>query len=196
MNDLAAWWDGLSLALKIYWAIAIPFTLFFVLQLALSFMGGDVPDDTPDAEIDADTGIAFQFFTLKNLIAFFSIFGWVGIACLDSGLSQTAALVIATLSGVAMMTLMASLLYFLSKANANGTLRLSNARGNVGEVYLTIPAKRHSMGKVQVKVQGALRTLDAMTDDEADIPTGKMIKVTDVVNDSILLVTVHSSNNL
>ena len=52
MSDFTPWWDGLSLSLKIYWGIAIPFSLFFVLQLLWSFFGGsDVADDTPDADI-------------------------------------------------------------------------------------------------------------------------------------------------
>jgi len=189
MNDFTTWWEGLNLSLKIYWALAIPFTLFFLLQLVLSFMGGDVPDDTPDAEVEADTGIAFQFFTLKNLVAFFSIFGWTGIACIDSGLSETTALIISLVAGLIMMTVMASIFYFLGKANADGTLKMKNALGGVGEVYLTIKSKRGGIGKVQIKIQGSLRTLDAMTDDDQDIPTGKIITVKQVVNDSILVVT-------
>ena len=90
MANYTEWWEGLSVSLKIYWGLAIPFTLFFLLQLVFSFFGGgDVPDDTPDADIEADTGVPFQFFTLKNLVAFFTIFSWTGIACLDSGLSET-----------------------------------------------------------------------------------------------------------
>jgi hypothetical protein len=189
MNDFTTWWEGLNLSLKIYWALAIPFTLFFLLQLVLSFMGGDVPDDTPDAEVEADTGIAFQFFTLKNLVAFFSIFGWTGIACIDSGLSETTSLIIALIAGLIMMTVMASIFYFLGKANADGTLKMKNAVGGVGEVYMNIKNKRGGIGKVQIKIQGSLRTLDAMTDDDQDIPTGKIITVTSVVNDSILVVT-------
>lgn len=191
MSNFAEWWEALSFSLKLYWLLAIPFTLFFLLQLALTFMGGDVPDDTPDAEIEADTGIAFQFFTLKNLVAFFSIFGWTGIACIDSGLSEITSLVIAFILGLLTMILMASIFYFLGKANADGTLKMKNAIGAVGEVYLTIQAKRSGIGKVQVKIQGALRTLEAMTDDQDDIPTGKIVKVTQVVNDSILVVTVN-----
>jgi membrane protein implicated in regulation of membrane protease activity len=152
-------------------------------------MGGDVPDDTPDAEVEADTGIAFQFFTLKNLVAFFSIFGWTGIACIDSGLSETTSLIIALIAGLIMMTVMASIFYFLGKANADGTLKMKNAVGGVGEVYMNIKNKRGGIGKVQIKIQGSLRTLDAMTDDDQDIPTGKIITVTSVVNDSILVVT-------
>jgi hypothetical protein len=88
-----------------------------------------------------------------------------------------------------MMFIMAGLMYMLSKATADGTMKFSKAIGNAGEVYLTIPSNRGSVGKVQVTVQGSLRTLDAITDDEQDIPTGKMITVKDVINSNILLVT-------
>lgn len=190
MNSFTEWWEGLSFSLMVYWAIAVPFSVFFMLQLIWSFFGGDdVPDDTPDADINADAGIHFQFFSIKNLIGFFTIFGWTGIAAIDSGLSQATALIVALAAGLLMMTLMASVFYLLAKANADGTLRIVKAIGVVGEVYLTIPGKRSSTGKVQIKVQGAVRTLDAMTDDDKDIPTGRIITVKEVVNDHILLVT-------
>lgn len=189
MSNYADWWESLSLALKIYWGIAIPFTLFFLLQLIWSFAGGgDVPDDTPDAEVHADTGVPFQFLTLKNLIAFFTIFSWTGIACLDSGFTQMATLGVAFFAGLLMMVLMAGVFYLLAKANSDGTLDLKNAIGGLGEVYLVIRKQREATGKVQIKIQKSLRTLDAVTDDGEDIPTGKMITVKDVVND-VLIVT-------
>lgn len=192
MNNFSEWWESLSFSLMVYWAIAVPFSLFFALQLLWSFAGGhDVADDTPDHDIAADIGIPFQFFTIKNLVGFFTIFGWAGIAAIDSGASEFWALVIAFLAGLAMMTIMASLYYFLSKAGADGTMRIQTAIGGVGEVYLTIPGKRNSTGKVQINVQGSVRTLDAMTDDDQDIPTGKIITVKEVVADNILLVTTH-----
>src|SRR5690349_6857590 len=89
MSDYSAWWEGLSLSLKIYWGIAIPFTLFFLLQLIWSFIGGgDVPDDTPDAEVAADHGFTSQFMSIKNVITFMTIFGWAGIAAIDNGASE------------------------------------------------------------------------------------------------------------
>jgi membrane protein implicated in regulation of membrane protease activity len=190
MGDLNAWWTGLSFSLKFYWILAIPFTLFFLLQLFLSFFGGgDVPDDTPDAEVEADTGIGFQFFTLKNLIAFFTIFSWTGIACIDSGLSETTAGIVAFAAGLIMMLIMASLFYFLAKASGNGTMKFKKAIGKSGQVYLTIAGKRSGLGQVQIKVQGTLRTLDAMTDETDNIPTGTMVMVKDIVNENVLLVT-------
>jgi len=190
MSNLTEWWEGLTFPLKIYWGLAIPFTFLFLLQVIWSFIGGDdFTDDNPDAVIDADHGVPFQFFTLKNLIAFFTLFGWAGVASIDSGLSQVASAIVAVAAGLAMMTATASVLYLLGKANADGTLRMNNAIGVQGEVYLIIYKTRTGMGKVQIRIQGALRTLDAITDDDADIPSGKIIRVKDVVSNSILLVT-------
>lgn len=186
------WWSGLSLVLKIYWGIAIPFTVFFVLQLILSFLGHESHDLGHDAQHDADHGVGFQFFTLKNLIGFFTIFGWTGIASIDGGLSIFMSMVLATLAGLLMMTVMAGLFYLLMKAQADGTMKFDKAIGQVGEVYLTIQSKRGSLGKVQVNVMGALRTLDAMTDDDADIPTGKIVSVSSIAGGNILIVTSSS----
>jgi hypothetical protein len=190
MENLDTWWSGLSPLLKMYWCIAIPFTVFFLLQLVLSlFAGGDAPDDLPDNEVESDHGISFQFLTLKNLVGFFTIFGWTGIACLDGGLSNGLSLVISAISGLLMMTLMAGLFYLMGKMNVDGTLKMEKAIGQVGEVYLPIQSKRGNIGKVQIKVMGSLRTLDAMTDDEQDLATGKVITVSKIINDNILLVT-------
>jgi len=189
MEAFGTWWEGLSVILKIFWGIAVPFTLFFVLQLILSFFGAESPDDLPDAEIDADHGIPFQFLTLKNLIGFFTIFSWTGIACLEAGLSTALTLLIATIAGLLMVGLMAGLFYLMMKTGADGTMKINDAIGQSGEVYLTIRAKRAGIGKIQVKVGGSLRTLDAMTDDEEPLPTGQLARVTQIVNDNILLVS-------
>ncbi|HCZ34777.1 MAG TPA: hypothetical protein DHV26_02500 [Cytophagales bacterium] len=189
MEAFGDWWEGLSTILKIYWGIAVPFTLFFVLQLVLSFLGAESPDDLPDAEIDADHGIPFQFLTLKNLIGFFTIFSWTGIACIEAGYSNTTSLIIATIAGLLMMSLMAGMFYLMTKSGADGTMKIQNAIGQTGEVYLTIQASRKGVGKVQVKVSGALRTLDAMTDDVEPLNSGQLARVTQIINDNILLVT-------
>jgi hypothetical protein len=42
---------------------------------------------------------------------------------------------------------------------------------------------------VQVTVQKSLRTLEAVTDDEKDIPTGALVRVIAILNENLLLVT-------
>jgi hypothetical protein len=191
MESLSEWWSGLSVVLKIFWALALPFTAIFILQLILSFFGGEMADDVPDAEVSADHGAGFQFFTLKNFIGFFTIFGWAGIAMIDSGASVVSAVAVATIAGALMMAVMAGMFYVLMKAQYDGTMKIEKAVGHTGEVYLTIQSKRGGLGKVQIKVSGAIRTLDALTDDDSDIQTGKIVKVSNIVNENILLVTAR-----
>ncbi len=189
MSNYAEWWEGLDTPLKVFWVLAVPFSVFFILQLLTSIFGHDHHGDSHDA--DFEDGPGFHLFTLKNLVAFFCIFGWVGIAAVDSGISTVFAFIFASLAGLVIMLIMATLVYYLAKANVDGTMKFKNAIGAAGEVYLTIPANRGSVGMVQVKIQGALRTLEAVTDDERDIPTGKLIKVMKVASNNLLVVTAE-----
>jgi membrane protein implicated in regulation of membrane protease activity len=189
MSNYMDWWEGLNGPLKIFWVLAIPFTVFFVLQLFTTIFGHDHHHDAQGHDAGFEDGMPFNVFTLKNMIAFFCIFGWVGIAAMDSGVSTVLSFIFASLGGLVVMLLMATLVYYLARASVDGTMKFKNAVGVAGEVYLTIPANRASVGMVQIKVQGSLRTLEAVTDDEVDIPTGKLIKVMKVVNNNLLVVT-------
>jgi len=183
------WFSNLELLPKIYWFIALIGSLIFIIVLILTFIGGEVDDiDDVDAEIDGDTGIGFQFLSFKNLVGFFTIFGWSGIACLDAGIGTAMTLIISTICGLIMMTIMASLFYFMSKLSDSGTLRMKNAIDAIGEVYLTIGAARSKLGKVSIRVQGTMRELDALTDSLSDLKTGTIIKVVDVTQNGILIV--------
>ena len=183
------WFSTLPTFEKVYWFIAIIASLFFVVQLVLSLIGSEVDTDLDvDAEIDADTGIGFHFFTLKNLVAFFTIFGWVGLACIEKNYSNGFTILFSVLSGLAMMTVMAWLYYLSSKLKHNGTMNIKNALNQVGEVYLTIPANQSGKGKVMINVQGAVRELEALTKDNQDIKTGEIIEVVSIEN-KILIVT-------
>jgi hypothetical protein len=75
----------------------------------------------------------------------------------------------------------------MGKLADDGTLRLTNAKGKIGSVYLTIPPSRKGFGKVQISVQG-LRTLDAMTDHNEEIKTGAVVEVVDIFNNEIIIV--------
>ncbi|MFA9388241.1 MAG: hypothetical protein ACERKD_00450 [Prolixibacteraceae bacterium] len=188
--NISTWWESMDTLLKIFWCIALPFSLLFVIQMILTFFGGDFEsgeaDGNADMAVDGDGGIDFQFLSIKNLIAFFTIFGWVGILTLHANLHPFISSVIATVSGLLMMLIMATIMYYMSKLAEDGTLVLNNAKGKTGTVYLPIPGKRAGMGQVQIKVQG-FQTLDAMTDGDA-IPTGAIVEVLEIINNNILLV--------
>jgi hypothetical protein len=83
---------------------------------------------------------------------------------------------------------MAAIFYLMSKLSYSGTLQMENAIGKTGNVYLPIPARRAGVGKVQIKVQGAVRTLDAMTEELEDIKSGSIVEVLEIINQNILIV--------
>ncbi len=173
-----------------YWIIALVSSAILLFIFAATFIGGgdvDMEADATDFEAD-DGGVGFQFFTFKNFVAFFTMFGWTGVTCLDNELSTGLTLLFSTIAGLIMMVLTSLLFYWMHSLSETGTLNIKNAVGAVGEVYLPIGAKRSSMGKVQIKVQGSLRELEAVSDEPKTLKTGDLVKVTEIVGAEILLV--------
>ena len=105
--------------------MAIPATLIFVVLLILTIAGGDADTDV-DTDVDSDfadgDSIPFQFISLKNIVAFFAVFGWSGIGFVNAGMSYWLVLILSFLCGLLMMFLMASLFYLMSRLVESGTL--------------------------------------------------------------------------
>ena len=184
------WFAALSLFEKIYWITALISSGIFIVLLILTLIGGDADDmgGDVDAEVDGDAGIGFQFLSLKNLMGFFTIFGWSGIACIENGVSISLTVIVSIFCGLIMMTAMAALFYYLAKLQSSGTLKLKNALHQIGEIYLTVGAGRSSIGKVSINVQGTLRELEALTDEKSDLVQGNVVKVKEVTDNGILIV--------
>jgi hypothetical protein len=187
INSMLPNWAEVGVFEQVFWVITIPATVVFLILLALTIFGADADTDADVDFADGDS-IPFQFLSLKNIVAFFAVFGWSGIGFINAGLASWLVILLAFICGLLMMVLMATLFYFMSKLAETGTLKMKNAVGKLGEVYLLIPGDRGGMGKVQLNVQGSLRTLDAITDEPESIRTSSIIEVLDVIDDQILLV--------
>ncbi len=188
---LTGWWAGLSGIEQVFWGISIVFSVLFVIQFVLSLIGLDFD---ADAEADFDHAGSvdgldadFTIFSVRGIIAFFTFFGWTGVVALSNGLGTVVSLLLAIGSGFAAMFIVAYLFYLFLKLQSSGTLNLDNALDGLGEVYLIIPGENSGTGKIQIKVQGSLRELDAITEGE-EIPTGSTIRVIDVLENGLLLV--------
>ena len=127
----------------------------------------DLDPDLPGREISSDGGL--RVFTIRGLVAFFSVFGWCGLAMLRSGAGAAISCLTSLALGSAAMIILA-------------------AMGACGSVYLTIPAARRQKGKVSLLVQDRLGEFDAVTDDEQPIPTGSEVVVVGVSGKSTLVV--------
>jgi len=189
--NISSWWESLGDIEKIFWAIALVFSFLFLLQTILSFAGAEAEtaDGDADFSVDSDHGIGYQFFTIKNFIAFFTMFGWAGLAALYSEISPGMSVFLATIAGLAMVGLMFLLFRVASRMQESGTRDISKALHQVGQTYLRIPAGRQGVGKLHIQVQGSLQELDAITDDTDDIPTGAFARVISILNNRTLLVS-------
>jgi hypothetical protein len=184
-------WSELDLMRQIYWLISIPSTLIFLFLVVSSVFGSAM-----DADIHTDfdhsfTGgddIPFQFLSVKNIVGFFTMFGWSGLGFISLEMHPVMVIFLSSICGFLMMLAMATLFYLMSRLAETGTLNVRNAIGRTGEVYLTIPAARKGIGKVQITVQGTLQTLDAITDDAEPLTNSSFVQVVDVIDNQILLV--------
>ena len=183
--------EGMSVMQQTFWMIALIGTVIFLIILVLTFLGSDhdsdVHTDVSDTDAD-DGGVGFQFFTFKNLVAFLTIFGWTGLVCINSNYSTGLTIFISTVAGILMMLATSSLFYFMYKLAENGTMNIQNAIGVSAEVYLPIKANRANIGKVSINIQGALRELEAITDEDVDLSTGTIVQVKEIVGNDTLLV--------
>ena len=208
----------MSLATQIFYCIAVPSSLVLLIQTLLTFIGigGDSDIDTGDIDGEAPEGVygdgdfddvsdaegidGLRVFTLRGIIAFLVVFGWVGVAMDASGVSLFITLPVAFVCGLAMMSsrsrlarlaMMLSLAFIfraIMKLRSDGNTDNRNAVGTAGKVQLTIPPARSGEGKVHVMLQGAYVERNAVTDDEEAIPTGAEIIVVGVSGQTDLVV--------
>ena len=187
--DINAFWDGLTLLGKINWILAIPATIVFIINLILAIVGGDVDADHDVGDVDISEGFSGYILSFKTILSFLTMFAWSGILAETWGMKVLATIGISLVAGFVTMFLMALLLYLLTKLSQDGTMNIKNAIGEAGDVYLPIPEKMNGKGKIQITIQGSLRTLDAMTEDLEPIKSNTNVEVVTILENNILLVT-------
>ena len=140
----------------------------------------------------ADPGL--RLFTVRGLVAFFTIFGWTGLVCLQAGVGKSATFVIAFIAGAISMTVMAWILKVSMKLAFNGTTNLANAVGKTATVYIRVPQLRSARGKVNVLVQEQYIEADAVTDEPFDLKPGSEVLVVGLSTPATLLVMARKQN--
>lgn len=204
------WWNSLSLVAQIFYCIAVPSTLFLLVQTILMFIGmgndGDADgadtdvDDAGDMDADADEDFGFdedldpngldglRIFTVRGVIAFLVIFGWMGALLESMNVALWINIPISALCGFAMMFALAFIFKAIMQLRSDGTIDIRNAIGSAGKVHLTIPPSRMGEGKVHILIQGSYVERDAVTDEPEPIPTGSEVVVVRVSGETTLVV--------
>lgn len=208
------WWNSMGTESQIFACIAIPATLVLLIQTIVMFLGiGDDSDGIGDggmdgisdaADIDTADGIfgeelpheapdvsgfdGLRIFTIRGIVAFFVVFGWVGVVMDSAEAPLWATVPVAVLSGFAIMLLLAVLFKAILRLRNDGNTDNRNAVGTAGKVQLTIPPSRTGEGKVHLMLQGSYVERNAVTDEETAIPTGSEVIVVGISGQTNLIV--------
>ncbi len=197
LASFSEWHSALSPMLQVYWTIALVTSLVFVVQMILTFIGiGDV-----DSDVDLgggadfhdggtlDAGGAMQLFSIRNMVNFFMGLGWGGV-CLSSIISNAVLLAIAAIVvGVCFVYLFLMIYRQLLRLESDGTIHTEDCVGRIVDVYLTIPAARQGLGKVQISFNGSVQELSAQTDEPSPIASGAKVRVVEVIDQATVLVS-------
>ena len=177
-----------------YFFLAVGASAFFILQSIFTFIGiGDnfELDTDFDAEVDLDVNIAdginmtMHLFTIRGIISFFMVFGWTGFILTNSGeIGGIAIFFISLATGTLMLFLIALVYYMFEKLSQEGNMNFNDAIGKQGSVYIPIPNRSEGIGKVQIVVNGSLKTLDAIAKNKS-IKTGSQVKVVGIINEML-----------
>ena len=168
--------------------------LLFLLWFVLMMVGGaasDLFDGLFDIQI-GDTDLSFKALTFQGLSAFLMMFGLIGLMISEMTDKQALSIIGGLGAGLFSMWIVSKLFDTFKQLEQDQTMVLENATGSTGTVYLRIPASGE--GQIQITFQGAMRTMDAISADGVEIPTGTLIVVVDNVADTLRVRKYESSD--
>lgn len=196
-----AWWDSLTTLQQGFALVAIPATLVLVIQTVLLFFGIGDGDGDVDADVDVDVdtdGVdiseaasgddGLTLFTVRGIVAMFSVGGWAGIVFVDLGLNSAFAILLAVLCGVAALFGIAYLMKAVLKLQSSGNIQLGYAIGKTGEVYIPIPPSGQGRGKITINVQDRLIEIDAISGGDDGFKTGEIVRVVSLDESGLVVV--------
>jgi hypothetical protein len=187
---------GLTLIEVIYWASTIIGGTLFLLRLGMMLIGGGMSDDGFDSALGdgsadvsgdhADADASFKLLSLQGLTSFFMMFGLVGLALLRANLHVLITIIGGMIAGLVTVAVTGLIFTQMKRLQTEGTIKIQNAIGSDGTVYLTIP--RNGTGQVQIIAQGSLKIFDAVSSNKNQIATGEKVRVTGVSSGNTLIV--------
>lgn len=181
--------ENLDPLLRIFWFIAIPTSVIFIIQTIMTFIGGDVSDGG-SGDMDGSFNSAdepFHLFSLRNLINFLLGISWTGISFYSTISNPLVLIALSLVVGLFFVYMFFIVIIQLKKLAEDNSFKMSDTLNKTAEVYLSIPEHKKGKGKIMISIKGSFHELDAMTENER-IETGNVVKVVKIENDDILIV--------
>jgi membrane protein implicated in regulation of membrane protease activity len=205
---MSAWWDGLTALQQFFYCVAIPTTLIMLIQTVLMLLGlgghgdiagghgpigggvgHDIQHDAQSGQTDMGDIASFRLFTFQSILVFLVVFGWMGIAMSENHtIPGFVSILVSLLAGSAGLFLTAWLFYSLMKLQNSGNVRLTNAVGLEGDVYIPIPPNGKGQGKVNLLLQGRWVECDAVTNGLEPLKTQQAVRIVGLQGGAVLVV--------
>jgi membrane protein implicated in regulation of membrane protease activity len=193
---MEAWWEGISALNKAFAVGALFFGVLFLWQIVGMFLGLDSHHQTDTAHDQADmghdqdggdhqtrtngAGASFSLVSIRSAIAFATLFTWAGTLYLTSGIGTVLALAYSFAWGLAAMFAVSYLVSKLVQLQEIGNASIWTAVGEEGSVYMNVP--EGGLGKIRVKVSGAVSFVDARSADRGPLEAGTKVRVVGIVD--------------
>ena len=165
-------------------------TVLFLIYFILILIGGVADGVLEVAGFDADFDMGaegiFHMLTIQGILSFIMMFGISGLAVTQSDGGDLLAIAVAVVSGIFSMWIIGKVFQVMKSLEVDGTVKHTLAVGAQGKVYMTIEAGQ--TGQVQVEFQNAMRTCDAVLEDEKwSLDTGKFVEVVRVIGETLVV---------
>ena len=125
-------------------------------------------------------GDALNLFSVRAVAAGLLFFGLAGMLAGRAWFALPAAVAAALVAMISVAVTTRAMM----RMESDGSVQISRAVGQTGEVYLGIPAGRAAPGKVHVTVQG--RTVECQAVSEHALASGSAVLVVDVVGPDLV----------
>ena len=197
------WWADLAGITQFFYGMATFFSVFFLWQIIAAFMGLDGDDmdlggDAGDLDIDLDADApdeinlddvvessqAFKVLSLRSIVTFFTLFSWASALFTADGMPVGKAMSIGSVWGVAGMLAIAGIFYFMGKLTETGTKDIATCRGQLGTVYLDIPAE--GFGEIKIMVSDVPEHVKAKSMNGGALSAGTQIRVVRVFSQALV----------
>jgi membrane protein implicated in regulation of membrane protease activity len=123
--------------------------------------------------------------SFRSLVAALTFFGLAGLAADAAEMRPTAQWIIALAMGAGAMYGVAWTLRAVQRLNADGTVRIQRAIGEIATVYVPIASNGQQAGKVQLNLQGRLVEYEAVTSGGHRLATGAKVRVIGLVGNRL-----------
>ena len=151
-----------------------------------------VQNNTPKiltlSQKELSRSLTVRYFSVFTISGFLFVFGFMGIQTLQNHITMKPSIVISILLGLTGLVIFALVEYAVDLMLKHDGIFSANTVGLEAIVYKDIKAKNAGSGKVRLTVNDKVIEFDAVTNSEVTLRKGAVVKITNSLSDTSVVV--------